>query len=227
LHAFLTKKKKKILHAKNFGKRSGAVSNPSSSRKRLDLIASTISNTSPSPALLCSISVYQYSCRPMALLLCNVIHPKPPLLKVQYKRLHSDSNTRLRVYLPNTSSTSRRRIIFPPPKSASINGFPIHNSPEASREKNIEPFERLRRWIRVVGSVLPGGKWWSFDEDVELKLLAEPVTVSRALTRMWNLVAQDRWVIFAAFAALILAAVRVFTDFVSSLAFRSVYLFDC
>jgi hypothetical protein len=163
----------------------------------------------------------------MSLLLCNVIHPKPPLLKVQYKRLHSDSNTRLRVYLPNTSSTSRRRIIFPPPKSASINGFSIHNSPEAYGEKNIEPFERLRRWIRVVGSVLPGGKWWSFDEDVELKLLAEPVTVSRALTRMWNLVAQDRWVIFAAFAALILAAVRVFTDFVSSLAFRSVYLFDC
>jgi hypothetical protein len=64
---------------------------------------------------------------------------------------------------------------------------------------------------------LPWGKWWSFDEDVELKLLAEPVTVLQALTRMWNLVAQDRWVIFAAFAALILAAVRVFTDFVNSL----------
>ncbi|XP_059445534.1 ABC transporter B family member 26, chloroplastic [Corylus avellana] len=142
----------------------------------------------------------------MALLLCNVIHPKPPLLKVQCKSLHPDSSTRLRVYLPNTSSTSRRRILLPPPKSASINGFSIHNSPEASGEKNIEPFERLRRWIRVVGSVLPGGKWWSFDQDVELKLLAEPVTVSRALTRMWNLIAQDRWVIFAAFAALILAA---------------------
>lgn len=165
----------------------------------------------------------------MALLLCNAIYPKPSRLKVHHRRLQSDSNTRLRVSLPNTSSTPRGRILFRPPKSASINGFSVHNPAEASREareQNIEPFERLRRWSRVVWSVLPGGKWWSFDEDVELKLLAEPVTVLQALTRMWNLVAQDRWVIFAAFAALILAAVRVFTDFVNSLAFRLVYLFD-
>lgn len=197
----------------------GAFSNPSSSRKKLDLIAS-ISHTSPSLPLCFAPFVYQ--CRPMALLLCNLIHPKTPLLKVHHKRLHSDSNTRLRVSLINTSSTPRRRTLSPPPKSASINGFSVKNAPEASREQNLEHFERLRRWIGVVRSVLPGGKWWSFDEDVELKLLAEPVTVLQALTRMWNLVAQDRWVIFAAFAALILAAVRAFNDLVNSSAFRLV-----
>lgn len=35
----------------------------------------------------------------------------------------------------------------------------------------------------------------------------QPVTVWYALGKMWNLVAKDRWVIFAAFSALIIAAV--------------------
>ena len=67
--------------------------------------------------------------------------------------------------------------------------------------------ERLRRWLAFARTVLPGGSWWNFDEDVEIRFLAEPVTVSRALLRMWNLVANDRWIIFAAFSTLIVAAV--------------------
>ena len=67
--------------------------------------------------------------------------------------------------------------------------------------------ERLRRWMAFVRTILPGGSWWSFSEDVEVRILAEPVTVSRALVRMWKLVANDRWVIFAAFSTLIVAAV--------------------
>lgn len=42
------------------------------------------------------------------------------------------------------------------------------------------------------------------------------MTVARALTRMWGLVARDRWVMFAAFSALIVAAVRRFF-FISNL----------
>lgn len=38
-------------------------------------------------------------------------------------------------------------------------------------------------------------------------MTAKPVTVLRALQRMWGLVAKDRWIIFAAFSALVLAAV--------------------
>ncbi|KAI6698330.1 hypothetical protein NL676_018449 [Syzygium grande] len=42
----------------------------------------------------------------------------------------------------------------------------------------------------------------------ELKILAKPFTVWRALTRMWELVARDLWIIFAAFSALIVGAFR-------------------
>lgn len=40
--------------------------------------------------------------------------------------------------------------------------------------------------------------------------MEKPVTVWRALSKMWELVAKDRWVIFAAFSALIVAAVSTF-----------------
>ncbi|KAK9903879.1 hypothetical protein M0R45_000850 [Rubus argutus] len=46
----------------------------------------------------------------------------------------------------------------------------------------------------------------NFSEDEEIRIFAKPVTVTRALTRMWGLVARDRWVIFAAFSTLIVAA---------------------
>ena len=63
-------------------------------------------------------------------------------------------------------------------------------------------------------SILPGGSWWRLDDDgVEVRILAEPVTVTRALVRMWELVAKDRLVIFAAFATLIVAAVSFKSPF--------------
>lgn len=40
-------------------------------------------------------------------------------------------------------------------------------------------------------------------------MTAKAVTVLRALQRMWDLVAKDRWIIFAAFSVLVFAAVRV------------------
>lgn len=77
------------------------------------------------------------------------------------------------------------------------------------REDGVELNERIRRFIEFLPSILPGGDWWSFSDEADIKILAKPVTMWRALTRMWHLVAQDRWVIFAAFTALIVAAVRV------------------
>lgn len=151
-----------------------------------------------------------------ALLLCN-IHPKPPPSITHHrKRLHLVAYIRLCLSAPKPSASPRRRIVLPPPKAASINGFSVQNpvvSPDRQGEENLELVERLRRWIGFIRSVFPGGSWWSFDEDVHVRMLAEPVTVSRALLRMWQLVAQDRWVIFAAFAALILAAVRALLIF--------------
>ncbi|XP_019420349.1 PREDICTED: ABC transporter B family member 26, chloroplastic-like [Lupinus angustifolius] len=111
---------------------------------------------------------------------------------------------------PTFSSRSRHILLTHHPlKSASINGVSVQNNPEASSEVNaIDFFHRLRKWVQFLPLILPGGKWWNLsDEDVQAQVLAKPITVWRALAKMWHLVSRDRWVIFAAFTALIFAAV--------------------
>nr|GEU97148.1 ABC transporter B family member 26, chloroplastic [Tanacetum cinerariifolium] len=71
---------------------------------------------------------------------------------------------------------------------------------------NVNVSERLLKLVKLVTEVLPGGKWWRFNEQVEILQNAKPVTLVRALRRMWGLISTDRWVIFAAFTALILTA---------------------
>ncbi|KAE9607064.1 putative peptide-transporting ATPase [Lupinus albus] len=108
-------------------------------------------------------------------------------------------------------SSGSRHILLThyPLKSASINGLSVQNNPEASSEVNAVDFlHRLRKWIQFLPSILPGGKWWEVsDDDAQVQVLAKPITVWRALTKMWHLVSRDRWVTFAAFTALIFAAV--------------------
>ncbi|KAB2097411.1 hypothetical protein ES319_A01G169300v1 [Gossypium barbadense] len=97
-----------------------------------------------------------------------------------------------------------------PLKSSSINGFSLETNLDHFEEEhsveNVELRGRIRKWIDFLRSMLPGGSWWSFSEDVEIKFMAKPVTVWRALSRMWQLIAKDRLVIFAAFSTLIVAA---------------------
>ena len=82
------------------------------------------------------------------------------------------------------------------------------NEPEERFEVNVELGERIKLIFDKLRSVLPGGSWWKLsDEDIDVVLTAKPVTVWNALHRMWLLVSSDRWVIFAAFSALILTAV--------------------
>ena len=104
-----------------------------------------------------------------------------------------------------------------PLKSSSINGFSVETNLEHFEEghtvENVDLRERIRKWIDSIRSVLPGGSWWSFSDDVEVKLMAKPVTVWRALSRMWQLIAKDHLVIFAAFSTLIVAAVSPFFSF--------------
>ncbi|KAK3416740.1 hypothetical protein EUGRSUZ_H02501 [Eucalyptus grandis] len=106
----------------------------------------------------------------------------------------------------------RRRPGPSRPRSSSINGAVVQEHPEpllgpsGRGGGDAGAFEKLRRWVESARSVLPGGRWWDLSEGVEVKMMAEPVTVWRALTRMWELVARDRWIIFAAFSTLIVAA---------------------
>jgi hypothetical protein len=81
-----------------------------------------------------------------------------------------------------------------------------------SASKKKENRKVMENGVGLVRSVLAGGDWWSLGEDVsnvEIKEVATPITVVFALHRMWELIADDRWLIFVAFGALLIAAVRV------------------
>ncbi|TKY69913.1 ABC transporter B family member 26 [Spatholobus suberectus] len=136
----------------------------------------------------------------------------PPILP-HHKPLIAASQKRFpfaaaRIVLFSPGFTSRRIIAALPPKCASINGVSVQNNPEASREVYVGEFlERIRKWVGFLPAILPGGRWWDFSDDVDVQVVAQPVTVWSALGKMWDLVARDRWVIFAAFSALIVAAV--------------------
>ncbi|XVE92352.1 hypothetical protein REPUB_Repub01dG0089600 [Reevesia pubescens] len=150
---------------------------------------------------------------PMALPLCCNAKLQPCFRSSsQYEQRFQFINCRnLRVSRRIEVSISCKRIDhLAPLKSSSINGFSVEKNLKQFEEEhsveNIEFRERIRKWIDFLRSVLPGGSWWSFSDDVELKLMAKPVTVWRALSRMWQLIAKDRLVIFAAFSTLIAAA---------------------
>jgi len=98
-----------------------------------------------------------------------------------------------------------------------VNGFPIVDSLQNQRfVEKVELGERIGRIFEKLGSVSPGGRWWKLsDEDVDVTLVAKPVTVWNALHRMWQLVSSDRWVIFAAFSALIISAVLSISQFIA------------
>ncbi|KAK4263127.1 hypothetical protein QN277_028594 [Acacia crassicarpa] len=139
-------------------------------------------------------------------------HTAKPLISVSLHRFHFAAKSRIPPLL-FTSGSSPPQFILIPPKSSSINRVSLQNHLSVSREDHDEDEDsvdflvRLRRWFGVLLSIFPGGGWWDFSYEVNVQGLAEPVTVWRALAKMWELVAHDRWVIFAAFSTLILAAV--------------------
>ncbi|KAL5759895.1 hypothetical protein ACOSQ2_018733 [Xanthoceras sorbifolium] len=152
----------------------------------------------------------------MALLLCSVqprvfssLH-RQHRPRINHRYLGFPTEKGLRFFPANISPKFKQRYRLSRLNSSSINGFSVqkNNSLEhiAGEEGDVEFNERIRRWIHFVQSVFPGGSWWSFSDDVEVKMTAKPVTVWRALCKMWELVSKDRWVIFAAFSALIVAA---------------------
>ncbi|KAG8366046.1 hypothetical protein BUALT_Bualt17G0035300 [Buddleja alternifolia] len=96
-----------------------------------------------------------------------------------------------------------------PLQSAAANGYPISNEEADNSVKVDELSEKLKKWVDFVRELLPGGDWWrlSSENEVDVVVSAKPVTVLRALGKMWELIAQDRWVVFTAFVALIVTAI--------------------
>ncbi|KAE8690840.1 ABC transporter B family member 26 [Hibiscus syriacus] len=151
----------------------------------------------------------------MALLLCCNARLNPCRRASSHyeRRIHFVNRRALRFSRRGDVSICSRRIShrLPPLKSSSsVNGFPLETNLEHFKEErtvqSVELRERIRKWIDFLRSVLPGGSWWSFSDEVEVNFVAKPVTVWRALARMWQLIANDRLVIFAAFSTLIVAA---------------------
>ncbi|KAL3819276.1 hypothetical protein ACJIZ3_005181 [Penstemon smallii] len=123
-----------------------------------------------------------------------------------YNHLFNQEKTGLQFLV----AASKRLQYISPVKSALFNGYPTSKEDEKSFEdsENVELSEKLRKWVKFVREILPGGDWWKLsDEEVDVVISAKPVTVFRALKKMWELIAQDRWVIFTAFVALIVTAV--------------------
>lgn len=154
----------------------------------------------------------------MSSFICNLQVPRPNLLIC--RQLHVDK-IRSRG-LPFTNNKVLRwnhfsincRFLLPPPKSA-INGYGI-SVPSSSEEREeghgeaeFDIVDKLRGLLGNLRSILPGGSWWSLSEEAEARISVEPVTVTRALGRMWDLVARDRWIIYSAFSVLVIAAVSL------------------
>lgn len=138
-------------------------------------------------------------------LISSSLHHRHPFTKVHPKTPSFTNRTRKNLHLASPNVRFSNNF-------ASVNGYSVHNSTKKEDygdNNNVEFPERMRRLIDIIRSLLPGGSWWSFPEevDVDVALIAKPVTVLRALQRMWQLIAVDRWIIYAAFSALIMSAV--------------------
>lgn len=149
----------------------------------------------------------------MALPLCN---PQPLVpFSLQQRKLRiracsfnphfNQQKAQLQLFAPRKRFYYISRV-----KSASVNGYPVNKEDEISftESEKVELSEKLRKWVTFVREILPGGEWWSLStEGVGDVISAKPVTVLRALKKMWDLIAEDRWVVFTAFVALIVTAV--------------------
>ncbi|KAJ0256309.1 ABC transporter B family member 26 [Hirschfeldia incana] len=103
---------------------------------------------------------------------------------------------------------SNRNHRLSPVNCSTVNGAAVESSEyyDGGEGDSVSLPEKIRQCIGFLRTILPGGSWWRFTEEVDSRFIAKPVTVWRALSRMWELVAEDRWVIFAAFSTLIVAA---------------------
>ncbi|XP_027154581.1 ABC transporter B family member 26, chloroplastic-like isoform X1 [Coffea eugenioides] len=137
---------------------------------------------------------------------------------ITIRKLHLNLafNSKLRfpysISVPNVQS--RKYSHFS--ESSSVKGGGV--SPEAYQDDDDDGlqigdsnFDKLKEWVNIVRPFIPGGSWWNL-YNAEGKqdgspTSANPVSLPYALARMWTLVADQRWVLCTAFAALAIAAV--------------------
>lgn len=116
--------------------------------------------------------------------------------------LHNQNHIRYDHAKPlNIHSQFTSKTILLPPNLIRYERFRVENSAAGGKQT------RARR-------LLPGGRWWNLSggsDEVEntSEEEAKQVTVLIALRRIWALVGEEKWVVYAAVASLTIAAVRV------------------
>ncbi|XP_024625727.1 ABC transporter B family member 26, chloroplastic isoform X2 [Medicago truncatula] len=84
----------------------------------------------------------------------------------------------------------------------------------------------LPKRLAFAASTLPGGDWWTLPKHPE-EDRAEPMPALLALRRMWELVADQRWVALVAFVSLVLAAVKRLREHLyTAILFQDISYFD-
>lgn len=119
-------------------------------------------------------------------------------------RFCSLTSAQIQPPIPNSAHTYRRV-----PASLALK----HDEGNSTEEEDANAAHVFVKWFELVRDVFPGGSWWDlrdFEQNFDgSSIVAEPVTVWRALGEMWALVADEKWILYAAFGALTVAAVSV------------------
>lgn len=100
-----------------------------------------------------------------------------------------------------------KRVSFPITNSAFTDSGVPNNE---SNDNIIKFFDYFQDLVAFIWQVFPGGSWWNLRNGQEAENpTANPITVWIALSRMWNLIGRDKWIVLVAVASLIVAAVRL------------------
>lgn len=127
-----------------------------------------------------------------------------PIIHTSIIRLNfcNSTATQTPTHTINSANTVRRM---------SVSHALKHNREDFFDERNETARDMFVRWFELIRDVFPGGRWWNLsavEENVDgSPIAAAPITVLNALREMWALVADDKWILYAAFGALIVAAV--------------------
>ncbi|KAK4845574.1 hypothetical protein QYF36_006664 [Acer negundo] len=125
-------------------------------------------------------------------------------MATSHLNLHSLSLTIFTSRTPNFQIKHQSPFTSHKPKHKRL--FAVSNSAFPNKDNSFNLFDSFKIHLRPV---LHGGGWWNLSGDAHgvEDLTAKPITVWTALSRMWTLIGEDKWLIYLAVASLTVAAV--------------------
>ncbi|KAJ9135375.1 hypothetical protein P3X46_032566 [Hevea brasiliensis] len=146
------------------------------------------------------LNLYSLNCGKRSL---SVFNPETPCIATR-----TDSQFKFQFPLNSSCRIRYRGFKFP----CKALGIQLDEPQENRDTRNVKLLENFQNFISFIGSLLPGGSWWRLcDSKEEEGGAGNPVTVRDALLRMWELLGNDQWIMYGAFASLITAAVSEIT----------------